>query len=96
MPVEGGATSTNVPAPSAGLTNLSSFAGGGVPLMLGDLAPMFGTPRLSALGPSPSVIRVPWVRGYKMADNQSPRPQDRVFVAFNFFDDLNQARGRAS
>jgi hypothetical protein len=28
-----------------------------------------------------------------MADNQSPRPQDRVFVAFNFFDDLNQAPG---
>jgi len=61
--------------------------------MLGDLAPMFGTPRLSALGASPSVIRVPWARGYKMADNQSPRPQDRVFVAFNFFDDLNQAPG---
>jgi hypothetical protein len=28
-----------------------------------------------------------------MADNQSPRPQDRVFVAFNFFDDLGQPAG---
>jgi hypothetical protein len=26
-----------------------------------------------------------------MADNQSPRPQDRVFVAFNYFDDLRQS-----
>jgi hypothetical protein len=26
-----------------------------------------------------------------MADNQSPRPQDRLFVAFNFYDNLRQA-----
>jgi hypothetical protein len=26
-----------------------------------------------------------------MADNQSPRPQDRVFFAFNYFDDLKQS-----
>jgi hypothetical protein len=31
------------------------------------------------------------VRGYKMADNQSPRPQDRVFLAFNYFDNLLQS-----
>lgn len=73
-------------APSAGLTDLSSFSGGGVPLMLGDMAPLFGTP-----DPRASAIGVPWVRGYKMADNQSPRPQDRVFFAFNYFDDLRQA-----
>jgi hypothetical protein len=85
--------SMNAPAPSAGLTSLASFAGGGIPLMLGDLAPMFGTPHLSARAGAPSVIRFPWARGYKMADNQSPRPQDRVFVAFNFFDDLNQSPG---
>jgi hypothetical protein len=48
--------------------------------MLGDLAPV-----------SAGAVRFPWVRGYKMADNQSPRPQDRVFVAFNYFDDLRQA-----
>jgi hypothetical protein len=75
------------------LTGLGDLTGGGVPLMLGDLAPMFGTPRASAVAGTPSVIRVPWARGYKMADNQSPRPQDRFFVAFNFFDDLHQAPG---
>jgi hypothetical protein len=61
--------------------------------MLGDMAPLFGASRVRALATSPSAIRFPWVRGYKMADNQSPRPQDRVFVAFNFFDDLNQPPG---
>jgi hypothetical protein len=81
------------PSPSESLTSLSSFAGGGIPLMLGDLAPSFGTPHASAAAGSPSVIRFPWARGYKMADNQSPRPQDRVFVAFNFFDDLHQTPG---
>lgn len=35
----------------------------------------------------------PWAKGYKMADNQSPRPQDRVFAAFNFFDNLTQPAG---
>lgn len=27
----------------------------------------------------------------KIADNQSPRPQDRVFFSFNFFDDVNKS-----
>ena len=34
-------------------------------------------------------ILVPWLRGFKIADNQSPRPQDRVFFSFNYFNDLN-------
>jgi hypothetical protein len=83
-------TSEAVEAPSAGLTSLRSFGGGGVPLMLGDLAPAFGPSVLQAPGSRPGAVQVPWARGYKMADNQSPRPQDRVFVAFNFFDDLGQ------
>lgn len=37
---------------------------------------------------------LPWVRGFKMADNQSPRPQDRVFFTFDYFHDLNQALNR--
>ena len=68
--------------PQAGLTSLGSFSEAGIPQMLGDQAPMFGTPK----GAVP-----PWVRGYKMADNQSPRPQDRLFVAFNFYDNLRQS-----
>ena len=63
--------------------------------MLGDLAPSFGPSVLAAPGSRPGAVQVPWARGYKMADNQSPRPQDRVFVAFNFFDDLSQPGGSA-
>ena len=32
---------------------------------------------------------VPAVRGLKIAENQSPRPQDRVFFSFNYFSDVN-------
>jgi hypothetical protein len=34
---------------------------------------------------------VPWVRGFKMADNMSPMPQDRVFSTFNYFNNMNYA-----
>lgn len=80
------------PSASSGLTDLGQFSGGGVPLMLGDLAPLYGASALRAGSPA-SAVRVPWARGYKMADNQSPRPQDRVFFAFNFFDNLAQPAG---
>jgi hypothetical protein len=30
-------------------------------------------------------------RWFKIADNSSPRPQDRVFFSFNFYDDLNRS-----
>jgi hypothetical protein len=88
-----GVAFTPPPVPPPSLTSLSSFSSGGIPLMLGDMAPLFGAPRLGGPGSDPSAIRIPWARGYKMADNQSPRPQDRVFVAFNFFDNLNQFPG---
>lgn len=32
---------------------------------------------------------VPSVRGFKVSENQSPRPQDRVFSSFNFYGDIN-------
>jgi hypothetical protein len=38
---------------------------------------------------------VPSVRGFKVAENQSPQPQDRVFYSFNFFSQVNQAINRA-
>jgi hypothetical protein len=62
--------------------------------MLGDQAPLL----LPIHHSRPNVVRLPFERGYKMADNQSPMPQDRVFVAFNFFGDLNvlAARGEAA
>ncbi|WP_435015989.1 hypothetical protein TA3x_003547 [Tundrisphaera sp. TA3] len=33
---------------------------------------------------------VPAVRGFKIADNQSPRPVDRIFGTFNFYDNVNK------
>src|SRR4029078_3998469 len=38
--------------------------------------------------PSASSLLVPSVRTFKIADNQSPRPMDRVFFNFNFFENL--------
>jgi hypothetical protein len=37
---------------------------------------------------------VPSVRGFKIADNQSPYPQDRVFFSFNYFDNVNARLNR--
>jgi hypothetical protein len=36
-------------------------------------------------------IAAPWARGFKISDNQSPRPQDRVFFTFNYFNNFNQS-----
>jgi hypothetical protein len=36
----------------------------------------------------------PAVRGFKIAENQSPLPQDRVFFTFDFFDNVNAALNR--
>jgi hypothetical protein len=82
------------PPPGPSLTSLERFPLVGVPQMLGDQAPIFGPPRLRATPSGPSVVRLPWVRGYKMADNQSPWPIDRFFVAFYFYNDLNFGNDR--
>ena len=34
---------------------------------------------------------VPAIRGFKIADNQTPRPTDRVFSSFNYFDNVNRS-----
>jgi hypothetical protein len=38
-----------------------------------------------------SAALLPSVRGFKIAENQSPQPQDRIYYTFNFYDDLNSA-----
>jgi hypothetical protein len=37
---------------------------------------------------------LPRVRGFKIAENESPRPQDRVYFSFNYFDNLNASTNR--
>jgi hypothetical protein len=34
---------------------------------------------------------VPAIRGFKIADNQTPRPTDRVFGSFNYYDNVNRS-----
>ena len=78
--------------------------------MIGDQAPLMlqpvcvarpglpppfppGRPRRHpVLGQASAVV--PSVRGFKIAENQSPQPQDRVFFTFDYFTDLNGALNR--
>ena len=57
-------------------------------------------PRRTLPPPSPPSPRrasalVPSVRGLKIAENQSPRPQDRVYFTFDYFSNVNGALNRA-
>jgi hypothetical protein len=38
-----------------------------------------------------AAIAIPSVRGFKISEHESPEPQDRIYVAFNYYDHLNQA-----
>jgi hypothetical protein len=80
---------------------------GGAFAMIGDQAPMFGRPTPPPPPHPPHPPRpitgvlalkggttVPWIRGFKIADNQSPLPQDRVFFNFNYFNNVNYAIDR--
>ena len=48
----------------------------------------------SRLGEGVYLKHLPTVRSFKIADNQSPMPQDRAYFTFNYFDDLNAALNR--
>ena len=41
-----------------------------------------------------SAILVPSVRGFKIADNQTPMPVNRISYGFNYFNDVNEAINR--
>jgi hypothetical protein len=56
------------------------------PAMLGDLPP------LPVLVPTPGgPVVLPSVRGFKIGDNESPRPLDRTYFNFNYYQDLYQS-----
>ena len=95
---------------AGGFGELSSFGQGGTFQMIGDQAPLtlrqaaspapgLPTPFPPGTPPPPPSPRqasaiVPSVRGFKIAENQSPQPQDRVFFTFDYFSDLNGALNR--
>ncbi len=47
------------------------------------------TPGVPHPGQAHGAIFLPWLRAFKISENQSPRPQDRVFFTFNYFNNLN-------
>jgi hypothetical protein len=75
--------------------------------MLGDAPPppALGIPPLApgqrpnpGFPPFPGQVQgavlLPSVRGFKIADDNSPQPRDRVYFDFNYFDELNESLNR--
>jgi hypothetical protein len=48
--------------------------------------PVPGRPRFER---TDAAALVPSVRGFKVSENQSPVPQDRIYFSFNYYDNLN-------
>ncbi len=78
----------------------TSASGGGTFAMIGDQGAFRFQPYVAASAvapprppqpPSPraSSIFYPSVRNFKITENMSPRPQDRIFYNFNYYDNLN-------
>jgi hypothetical protein len=71
--------------------------------MIGDMSPFrfqsAGSSRLPAPPPPPgprgAALFYPTVRNIKISENQSPRPQDRIFFDFNYYNNVNAAVNRA-
>jgi hypothetical protein len=103
-PQPGGAAATAPSAgEEGGFGSFGSFVGNDAPAILGDMSPLTVAQRVTAAVPPPfpphplphppSPRRVsslaPSTHTFKIADNQSPMPQDRVYFTFNYFNDLN-------
>jgi hypothetical protein len=79
--------------------------------MIGDQGPFFVIQQTGGQVPSPPGIPpdrppglpspgarsllAPSVRGFKIAENQSPIPQDRIYYNFNYFEDVNARLNQA-
>jgi hypothetical protein len=87
-----GAEAVGGGAPAAG----ASAAGSAAPTMIGDLQGG-GTMRITVRLPngSTTTARVPLAtRGaFKISENESPRPMDRVFINYNYFNNLSTFGG---
>jgi hypothetical protein len=77
--------------PPALASNINEFLGDQGPI--GILTSPPGGPPTGA-GPIPGAILVPSLRGFKIADNGSPVPRDRIFFSFNYYDNVNAAANR--
>jgi hypothetical protein len=77
------------PTPEAGAGEGGSFN----PQMFGDLIGITGCRTVTLRNGNSRVIRVPVASssGFKISDNESPRPVDRVFFTYNYFDGVNRS-----
>jgi hypothetical protein len=65
------------------------FATSIIPGIPGSIPPSsFGN---SAIAPGKPSVIYPTIRGFKIAEDESPRPEDRVYFDFNYYDRVNQA-----
>src|SRR5689334_1498121 len=101
------APSTTPPPPAPAALDLSlaperSLALGGTsvavaPSMKGDQVPIpsiaFAPPQTSSSQPRTAII-VPSARSFKISDDESPQPRDRVFFDFNYYDNVGAAVDR--
>src|SRR5260370_27909529 len=55
---------------------------------LGTASTSFGS---GAAGRSKPLVLFPTIRGFKITEDESPRPIDRVYIDFNYFDRVNEA-----
>jgi hypothetical protein len=83
-------------APLAGFAPAATAGAQAVftPNMIGDLSPLYAHSAITPAPPLPpgphgSALPYPSLRNFKVSENQSPRPQDRVFFDFNFYSNVN-------
>jgi hypothetical protein len=84
------------PGPAEGLLEPPALVSD-IAEFLGDQGPigiLTSPPGGPPTGPVPGAILVPSLRGFKIADNGSPVPRDRVFFSFNYYDNVNAAANR--
>lgn len=89
-------------AAGADFGGIASTSGSGLFPMIGDQSPI-GFRSLRSLatsepgppgppntpGPRGGSLFYPSIRNFKVTENMSPRPQDRVFYSFNYYDNVN-------
>jgi hypothetical protein len=78
------------PAPEAGAEALASAA---TPNMIGDLLGLAGNQVVRLPNGATATARIPpTVAGaFKISENESPRPTDRVFFTYNFFSNVDRS-----
>jgi hypothetical protein len=74
--------------PEAGPGDLGSFN----PQMFGDLIGISARRQVTIQGVTRTILApIPTAAAFKISDNESPRPTDRIFFTYNYFDGVNKA-----